>query len=72
MTPTELEILPCKCCGAIPIPVRVSNRTGIYRIRCMTWRCDNNLIAEGIDYGHAVLKWNECMMKEVDKNGNEC
>lgn len=69
MTPMELEILPCKVCGVIPIPVRASNHTGVYRIRCMTWDCTNNLIVEGIDYAHAVLKWNECMMKEENRDG---
>lgn len=70
MTPSELEILPCKVCGVVPIPARVSKHTGIYRIRCATWDCKNNLIVEGIDCGHAVLKWNECMMKkEEGKDG---
>lgn len=70
MTLTDLDILPCKCCGAVPIPVRESKQTGIYLIRCHVWGCDNNLIVEGIDYDHAVLKWNECMTKkEEGKDG---
>ena len=66
MTPSELEILPCKCCGAVPIPVKASNRTGIYNIRCMTWGCGNKLTIGGVDYINAVWKWNECMMEGTE------
>ena len=63
---TPIDILPCKCCGVIPIPVRESKQTGVYRICCMTWDCRNKLIVAGIDYGHAVLKWNEFMMEGTE------